>query len=183
MTGTHKCRATIAVILCAWTLGAFAEPAVTIKALDLRQKPAADAESIAKLPAETPVELVKREGAWVELKAGSIIGWAKVFDIRIGTAGTVAAKGTGGSGIADTLNLASGNRGSSVSTGVRGLDAAMLEQAQPNFQQVTVLSGYAASPRQATEFARTGKLTARQVELLPPPQTVQQAQPMQSPPR
>jgi hypothetical protein len=171
MNAARAARGALGVALCASALYALAEPAVTVRALDLRQKPAADAESVAKVPAETPVDLVARSGAWVQLKSGQGTGWAKVFDVRMGATGAAPARGATGSGIADTLNLASGNRASSVSTGVRGLDAEMLERAQPNFQQVTVLAGFAASSKQAREFAHTGKLTARQVELLPPPQT------------
>ena len=118
-----------------------------------------------------------RSGAWVQLKAPSGTGWAKVFDVRMGMTGT-PGKGTGSS-IADTLNLATGNRASSVSTGIRGLDAEMLEKAQPNFQQVTILTSFSASPKQAREFAQVGKLAARQVDLLPPPQ----AQSVQALPR
>lgn len=163
-------RSLVGPALCAWALCSHAEPAVTVRAVDLRQRPSADSESVVKLPAEAQVDLVTRSGAWVQLKAGPNTGWAKVFDVRMGAADAPPAKGATGPGIADTLNLASGSRASSVSTGVRGLDADMLERAQPNFQQVTVLAGFAASPKQAREFAHTGKLTARQVELLPPPQ-------------
>ena len=84
---------------------------MTVRAVDLRQKPAVDSESVAKVPAETAVDLVRRSGAWVQLKAGSETGWAKIFDVRMGAAGAAPAKSATGSGIADTLNLASGQPG------------------------------------------------------------------------
>lgn len=142
----------------------FAEPAVTVKQVDLKQNPAADAKSLATVPAETTVDLVKREGAWVQLKSGKTTGWAKLFDIRFPGAGTTAAKGSGTSGIAQTLNLAAGNRGASVTTGVRGLDADMLSKATPNPQEFNLLLTFASTKAQALAFAKTGKLEARNVE-------------------
>ena len=165
----------LAFVLYAWAPFAQADPAVTVRAVELRLNPAADSDSVAKLPAETAVELIARSGAWVQLKAPSGTGWAKVFDVRMGVTGAAPGK-AGGSSIADTLNLATGNRASSVSTGVRGLDADMLEKAQPNFQQVTILTSFSASPKQAREFAHAGKLAARQVDLLPLPQQAQSVQ-------
>jgi hypothetical protein len=141
-----------------------AEPAVTVKAVDLKQSPASDAKTVASVAANAPVDLVKREGAWVQLKAGADTGWAKLFDIKMGASGSApAAKGSGASGIAETLNLAAGKRDSSVTTGVRGLDAAMLEKAQPNEQEVATLASFAATPDKAKAFARAGKLAPRNV--------------------
>ena len=144
-----------------------AESAVTVRQFDLKQQPAGDAKAVASVAAGTAVDVVKREGAWVQLKAGSDTGWTKLFDIKMGT-GTVApaAKSSGMSGIAQTLNLATGKRDSSVTTGVRGLDEEMLQKAQPNAQEVATLAGYASTPDQAQAFAKAGKLAARPVELL-----------------
>ncbi len=141
-----------------------AEPAVTVKAVDLKQSPASDAKTVASVAANSAVDLVKREGAWVQLKAGADTGWAKLFDIKMGAAGSApAAKGSATSSIAETLNLAAGKRDSSVTTGVRGLDEAMLAKAQPNEQQVATLATYAATPAAAQAFAKAGKLAPRNV--------------------
>lgn len=140
-----------------------AEPAVTVKEVLLRQTPAADAKAGATLAANTAVDLVKRQGAWVQLKSGADTGWAKLFDIKMGTPGATTAKSSATSGIAETLNLATGKRDASVATGVRGLDEAMLKKAQPNEAQVTMLTSYAATPTEAQAFAKAGKLAARNV--------------------
>ena len=162
-------RLVLAAVAWTFSLVAFAEPAVTIRPVILKQQPATDAPSVAKIPAETAVDLVKREGGWVQLKAGPNTGWAKIFDVRTGASGTAATRSSG-SGVGDVLNLASGNRGSSVTTGVRGLDADMLAKAQPNFREVTVLIGYAATPDRAQAFAQNGRLQTRQIDLLAPTQ-------------
>ena len=150
-----------------WSALCNAEPAVGVRNFELKQSPAGDAKTVATVPANAPVDLIKRNGAWVQLKAGSDTGWTKLFDIKMGTGAVApAAKSSGFSGIAETLNLAAGKRDSSVTTGVRGLDAEMLKKAQPNEQEVTTLVGFASTPDQAQAFAEVGKLTPRTVELL-----------------
>ena len=143
---------------------AHAEPAVTVKQVELKATPASDAKSVATLPAQTSVDLVQRQGAWVQLKSGKNIGWAKLFDIRLGAAGTTAAGSSKGSSLSETLNLASGNRGASVTTGVRGLDADMLSRAVPNAQEFQTLVGFASTKEQSRTFAKAGKLEPRTVE-------------------
>ena len=158
---------TVAASLLFWSALCSAEPATSVRQFDLKQSPSGDAKAVATVTAGTAVDVMKREGAWVQLKAGSDTGWTKLFDIRMGTGPVApAAKSSGMSGIAQTLNLASGKRDSSVTTGVRGLDAEMLKKAQPNEQEVTTLAGYASTPDQAQAFAKAGKLTPRTVELL-----------------
>ena len=145
-----------------------ADPAVAVRHFDLKQTPASDAKSVATLAAGASVDVLKREGAWVQLKAGNDTGWTKLFDIKMGTGAVApAAKSSGLSGIAQTLNLATGDRDASVATGVRGLDAEMLKKASPNPQQVATLDGYASTAEQAQGFAKAGKLAPRPVDLLP----------------
>ena len=153
----------VTVALCAAATLALAEPAVTVRQVELRQNPAADAKSLLSVPANTTVDLVKREGAWVQLKSGRVTGWAKLFDIRLPAAGGAPATG---SGISQTLNLAAGNRGTSVTTGVRGLDADMLRKAVPSPQEFTTLETFASTKEQARTFASAGKLEARTLEPL-----------------
>jgi len=157
----------VVAVLFFWSALCSAEPAVSLRNFDLKQSPAGDAKAVATVAAGTVVDLVQRQGAWVQLTAGSDTGWTKLFDIKMGTGALApAAKTSSLSGIAQTLNLATGRRDSSVTTGVRGLDAEMLKKAQPNPQEVTTLLGYASTADQAQAFANVGKLTPRAVELL-----------------
>lgn len=144
--------------------GVLAEPAVTIKQVDLRASPASDAAAVATLPAESDVDLVQRQGAWVQLNSGKDTGWAKLFDIRLAGANTAPLKGGGTA--ASSLNLFKGDRAPSVTTGVRGLDAEMLVKATPNPQEFSKLVSYAATKAQAQVFAAAGNLEPRNVDLL-----------------
>jgi hypothetical protein len=159
MTRIH---ALVAAVLLAAAAAALAEPAVTVRAVELKATPHADAKTVAPVAADTKVDVVARQGAWVQLKSGRTTGWAKLFDIRAeAVAGAPAKKG--GSGAADALSLAMGTRGSSVTTGVRGLDADMLEKASPNPAEYAKLVTWARSKEQATAFAKAGRLATRDV--------------------
>jgi len=149
--------------LAAWL--AYAEPAVTIKVVDLKAQAASDAKTVASLPANTTVDLVKREGAWVQLASGADLGWTKLFDVRLAGAATGPTKG-GGNSLGQVLGLASGNRGASVTTGVRGLDEDMLRRAAPNAAEFNKLLTYASTKEQAQAFSKTGNLQPRTVEWL-----------------
>jgi hypothetical protein len=145
---------------------AWAEPAVTVKQVELKATPASDAKTVVTVPAETTVELVQRQGAWVQLKSGKVTGWAKLFDVRLAsTGGTTPAKG-GGNSLAQTLNLAAGNRDSSVTTGVRGFDEQTLLKATPNPEEFKKLETFASTKEQAQVFAKAGRLEPRTVEFL-----------------
>lgn len=158
MTRMQTLVAAVLLVAASTTL---AEPAVTVRAVELKSTPHADAKTVAPLAADTKVDVVTRQGAWVQLKSGRTTGWAKLFDIRAETvAGAPAKKGTGA---ADTLSLAMGTRGSSVTTGVRGLDADMLEKATPDAAEYAKLVTYARSKEQASAFAKAGRLATRDV--------------------
>jgi hypothetical protein len=154
----------IAAGLASWL--AYAEPAITIKPVDLKAQAASDAKTVASLPANTAVDLVDRQGAWVQLRSGNDVGWGKLFDVRLAGATTGPAKGGGAKSLGDVLGLASGQRGASVTTGVRGLDGDTLAKATPNPQEFAKLVTFQASKEQAQTFAAAGNLTPREVELL-----------------
>jgi hypothetical protein len=155
---------TLVLALLAWAGASVAEPATTVRAVDLKAQPASDAKTVASFPVGQAVDIVSRQGAWVQLKAGTTLGWTKMFDVRLAPI-SGAAKPSGGS---EALNLAMGNRGSSVTTGVRGLDADMLEKASPNPKEFNLLLTFMRNKEQATAFAHAGKLLPREVAVLNP---------------
>jgi hypothetical protein len=158
-------------VAAAWLPGTVpAEPGVTVRAADLRQAPASDAKAVASLPAQAAIDIVKREGAWVQVKSGNATGWLRLFDVRIASAaaGTAPAKAGSGTSLSDTLALATGARSTTATTGVRGLDEEMLRKATPNASELAALDGFAVPPAEAQSFASQGKLVSRTLELLKP---------------
>jgi hypothetical protein len=149
------------LLLC--PLLALAEPATVIRATELKKEPAADAATLAELPENAALEALERKGGWTRVKSASGEGWVRMLALRFGAAG--AARAGGDSGIAQLFNAArTGSSGTQVTTGVRGLDEAMLANAQPNKAELEKMSQFAATPEAAAGFAAQGRLGAHPVE-------------------
>ena len=138
-----------------------ADPATLVRATDLKRAPATDAETVARLAADSPVDALERKGGWTRVKAEQAEGWVKMLALRYGGPG--AAK-KGDSGLSQMFNVArTGSSGTQVTTGVRGLDEQQLANAQPNAAELAKLKRFAAQPDAAAAFAAKGKLAAQPV--------------------
>jgi Bacterial SH3 domain len=141
---------------------AWAEPATVIKVTELKQAPATDAATVATLPENTAVEALERKSGWTRVKASSGEGWVRMLSLRFG--GEVKPK-AGSSGLTQMFNVArTGTSGTQVTTGVRGLDAEQLANAQPNPAELAKLEKFAADRDAAAKFAAQGKLAPKSVD-------------------
>jgi len=140
---------------------ALAEPATVIRATELKQDPASDSATVAPLAEDTAVDALERRGGWTRVKAGSAEGWVRMLALRFGS-GTAKP---GDSGVSQLFNVArTGTSGTQVTTGVRGLDAQMLANAQPNPAELAKLKNFAVERGAAASFAAEGSLAANPVE-------------------
>jgi hypothetical protein len=140
---------------------AWAEPATTIRQVEMKKGPAADAETIAVIAENTALDALERKGGWTRVKSASGDGWVRMLALRFG--GTGAAR-QGDSGVSKLFNVArTGSSGTTVTTGVRGLDPEMLANAQPNPNELAKMKQFAATPDAAAGFAARGKLQAHQI--------------------
>jgi len=137
-----------------------AEPATVIRATELKAEPASDATTVAQLAENTAVDALERKGGWTRVKTKSGDGWVKMLALRYGG----AAK-SGDTGIGRLFSVArTGSSGTTVTTGVRGLDGDQIKTAQPNAAELKKLHGYAVSAQAAGSFAASGKLEAQKVD-------------------
>ncbi|HEX7054447.1 MAG TPA: hypothetical protein VF211_11005 [Burkholderiales bacterium] len=138
-----------------------ADPAILIRDAELKRSPASDAESVARLAAEARVETLERKGGWTRVKSAAGEGWVKMLSLRYEGPGSGKS---GDSGLAQLFNVArTGSSGTQVTTGVRGLDAEQLAQAQPDKAELAKLGRFAAQPEAAAAFAAEGGLGAQVV--------------------
>ena len=150
------------LVMLALPLLAAAEPATLVRATELKQEPATDAATVAKLPENAAVDALERRGGWTRVKSGSGEGWVRMLALRFGGAGE-AKKGD--SGVTQLFNVArTGTSGAQVTTGARGLDAEQLANAQPNPAELAKMAKFAAEAQTAASFAAKGKLSATTVE-------------------
>jgi hypothetical protein len=150
------------ILLLLFPLACLAEPATTIRQVEVKKAPAADADTIGQIAENTAVDALERKGGWTRVKSASGEGWVRMLALRFGGPGQ-AKKGD--SGISSLFNVArSGSSGTTVTTGVRGLDPEMLANAQPNPAELAKMEQFAVTPDAAAGFAAKGKLQSRQVE-------------------
>jgi hypothetical protein len=142
-------------------LAALAEPATVVRPTELKKEPATDAPTVAELAQDTGVEAIERRGGWTRVKAGAAEGWVKMLALRYGG----ATQRQGDSGLTQLFNVArTGSSGTQVTTGVRGLDAEQIANAQPNSAELQKMQAFASSPEAAARFAAQGQLQPRPVE-------------------
>ena len=141
----------------------WAEPAVVIRATELKKDPATDAPTVAELAENAAVDAAERKGGWTRVKTpGGSQGWVKMLLLRYGGPGTAKA---GDTGLSQMFNVArTGTSGTTVTTGVRGLDAEQISNAQPNPAELGKMAGFAATKEASSGFAKRAKLQARQVD-------------------
>jgi SH3 domain-containing protein len=159
-------------ILCrlaiAWTLlipmAYAAETGYTLKPTDVRDKPFLDATTVATLPEKTVVEILLRQGGWMQIKStDGKQGWIRLLSVALGspdkkpqTSGNMLSALSFGSRPTPSTN-------STVTTGVRGFSEEDLAKAKPNPAEVEKMKSFAATKEEASALAESGKLSAKQI--------------------
>lgn len=145
---------------------AFAEPVTVERDSVLRAEPRTDAAAAGNLAKGSTGDAVARQGAWVQVRSGTLTGWLYSFNVRFGAANSGASSGGGGG---SALGRVFGPRQQinvTATIGIRGLDEEDLKQAHFDEGQMRQLDGYAASREQAAAQAGKSGLSAVRVEYL-----------------
>lgn len=143
------------------------EQAFTNRATELKERGAADAATVAKLPENAPVKVLARGGGWTKVEAGGKSGWVRVFHLRF--AGSVEASNSSGGGLA-SLGSALGfgqknEQARLVTTGIRGLSSEDVKNANPDAAQLARMQSYRADRAAAERFAKEARLVAVRIEV------------------
>lgn len=158
----------ILLVFAAADVAVAAEYGQTIASSALKAQPTADAANLATLPQKTRVELLKRQGAWYEVKTANVAaaGWLRMLNVRA----EGGAKPSSGSGLAALSSVVhTGSSGTAVATGVRGLSETDLSNARPDPAELQKLESFASDPEQARDFAGQVPLPAQSIQYLPAP--------------
>ncbi|MFL6621487.1 MAG: hypothetical protein ACJ8NR_02560 [Sulfurifustis sp.] len=144
-------------------------PAVTTRDTELKEKPFVDAKTLKKLPRNTTVAIVDRNGGWLNVTSGGAQGWVRLLHVSSQPPGSSAA---GAEEMKSAVKMATGRAGGGnivATTGIRGLSEEQLREAKPNPEEEQRLEGYAVSAARAGDYAHANKLERRQVPYLPAP--------------
>lgn len=147
---------------------AAAESGRLLKADQLKAEPFRDAKTISALAAGDKVDILKRQGGWLQVKSSKGNGWVRMLSVRRGE----AAKTSGAGDAAGLLGLASGRAGTGkivATTGIRGLSEEQLKAAKYSESELKVSDSFVESAAEARKFAAKGKLAPRKMDYLPAP--------------
>lgn len=154
-----------AALALACSLPALAETAITIKETELKKDATMDSATIATLPGKSQVEVLKRQGGWTQVKpAAEPQGWVKMFNLKYGDG---SAKSEGGGGLGSLFNVArTGSSGTTVTTGVKGLDITKdtLQNANPNPNELKHMHSFTVSKAEALKLASSANLRKQSVD-------------------
>ena len=157
--------AVLCVACCAWAGGALAqEQATANRATELKERPAADARTLAPVAAETSVKVLSRQGAWTQVEAGGQPGWVRAFHLRfrstVETASSGSGSGLGGLAAMVGIGRKSPEANRTAALGIRGLTPEDFSNASPDAAALAKLKSYRADKASAERFAQEAKLAA-----------------------
>jgi len=144
------------------------EIGTALKPDEIKAEPFQDARTMARIAKGDRVEVITRQGGWLQVKAGSRTGWVRLLSVRRGQAAqTSVAQEVGG-----VAGVATGRTGTGKvvsTTGVRGLDAEELKAAKFDEKQIAKAESLAVSADDGRRFAAQAGLAAQTVKPLPDP--------------
>ena len=146
------------------------EQAFTNRSTELKDRGAAEAQTLGTLPENTAVKVLARGGGWTQIEAGGQKGWVRVFHLRFPATveGSSASSGNPLSGLSSALGFGrkTSQQTTIATTGVRGLSPEDVKNASPDTAALAKLQSYRADKATAERFARDAKLAAVSVDYL-----------------
>lgn len=149
-----------------------AAPGLALKDDSMRAQPNATAAEVGKMTKGASVDIVAKQGGWLQIKVGKAQGWVRLLSVRAGSGGS------GGGGLADVAGVVTQKSDSSrvvAVAGVRGLNEEDLKGAKYSAEEMARLDKYTVSAAQAQAFADKSSLKSLSVAGLPKPKTESQS--------
>lgn len=149
-----------------------AAPGLALKDENMLAQPSATAAEVGKMTKGASVDIVAKQGGWLQIKLGKAQGWVRLLSVRAGTGGA------GGSGLADVAGAVTQKSDPSrvvAVAGVRGLNEEDLKGAKYNADEIARLEKYTVSAAQAQAFADKSGLKSQNVAGLPKPKSESQS--------
>jgi hypothetical protein len=140
------------------------ETGYAVRQTEVKKEPFSDADTVGTLAEKARVKVLARQGGWAQIESGSVSGWARMLSIRMDSAQSNIF-----SGLKSLFSVArTGSSGTTVTTGVRGLDKEQIQNAKPNPEEVKKLAVFAATKADAERMAADKpQLKNQKIDYLP----------------
>jgi hypothetical protein len=150
---------------------ALAAPGLALKDENMLAQPSATAATVGKMSKGMSVDIIAKQGGWLQVKAGKSQGWVRLLSVRAGAGGAGGDGLAGVAGVAGAVTQKSDPSRVVAVAGVRGLNEEDLKGAKYSAEEMARLERYAVSTAQAQAFADKSGLKSQKVVGLPKPQT------------
>ena len=125
------------------------ETGFAVRQTEVKKEPFSDADTVGTLAEKSQVKVLARQGGWAQIESGALSGWVRMLSIRMNSSQSSFV-----SGLKSLFSVArTGSSGTTVTTGVRGLDKEQIQNAKPNPEELKRLAGFSASKGDAERFA------------------------------
>jgi hypothetical protein len=167
----RKISGAMGVVLTLMASAALSAPGMALKDENILAQPASTAAAVGKMTKGASVDIVAKQGGWLQIKTGKSQGWVRLLSVRAGSGGA------GGDGLAGVVGVAGAVTQKSdpsrvvAVAGVRGLNEEDLKGAKYNAEEIARLERLAVSAAQAQAFADKSGLKPQKVANLPKQET------------
>jgi len=140
------------------------ESGFAVRQTEVKKEPFSDAETVGTLAEKSQVKVLGRQGGWAQIESGALAGWVRMLSIRMNSGQSSIV-----SGLKSLFSVArTGSSGTTVTTGVRGLDKEQIQNAKPNPEELKKLASFAATKADAERLAAENpQLKNQRIEYLP----------------
>lgn len=132
-----------------------AETGSALKNDSIRFEPYADAKVVGSFSRGESLDILKKQGAWLQVKTKKNTGWVRLLSVKRGAA---SSSGNQMSGVLAAANGRAGTGQVVSTTGVRGLSNEELKAAKFNETEVKAMEGNTVTAQQGQQFATSGGL-------------------------
>ena len=136
-----------------------AEPATVVNKTDLKKAPQFQAEVVQQLDEGQQIDIIRRQRAWYLVNAKQLEGWINMLSVRY----DIEPINQRSTSLLSVLGLKQGHDNITATTGVRGIDAADIKAASPNFEGLLFAQKYQESTESATNFAQAASLVSKKI--------------------
>lgn len=140
------------------------ETGFAVRQTEVKKEPFSDAETVGTLAEKSQLKVLGRQSGWAQIESGALAGWVRMLSIRMNSGQSSIV-----SGLKSLFSVArTGSSGTTVTTGVRGLDREQIQNAKPNPEEVKKLAAFAATKVDAERMAaEKPQLKSQKVDYLP----------------
>lgn len=132
-----------------------AETGSALKNDSIRYEPYADAKVVGSFSRGDSLDILKKQGAWLQVKTKKSTGWVRLLSVKRGAA---SSSGNQLSGVLAAANGRAGTGQVVSTTGVRGLSEEELKAAKFSETEVKAMENQTISADQGRQFASAGGL-------------------------